>query len=332
MQLVGQLLMQFNTYGKNNELANLSEETLGSVGFITLRGDEKLFAIDGQHRLAGIKKAVVKGVEDDPYDDVSVIFVAHKRDAKGLERTRRLFTTLNKTAKPVSKGDIIALDEDSVPALCVRYLIERTSLFGGERIAFVASNNMPIKNQESLTTIGNLYDTLQLLFSQANIELKTKKELLQVRPDDSKLDHYFQFSESYFRLLSKHFPELKSFFSAKNSSLIVNKYRGSHGGNALFRPIGLEIFTKIIIALSNKMSLEEAIKQTALLPRIITQAPYKGLMWDTSNQTISNAHKVTLREILLYMVGHSKLPKTTLTEKYRKETGNPKINLPAQVI
>lgn len=321
-----------NPREQSSELASLSEETLGSVGFITLRGDEKLFAIDGQHRLAGIKKAILKGVNVEPNDDVSVIFVAHKQNVKGLERTRRLFTTLNKTAKPVSKGDIIALDEDSVPALCVRYLIERTTLFGGERIAFVASNNMPIKNQESLTTIGNLYDTLQLLFSQANIELKTKKELLQVRPDDSKLEHYFQFSESYFRLLSKHFPELKSFFSAKNSSLIVNKYRGSHGGNALFRPIGLEIFTKIIIALCNKMSLEEAIKQTALLPRIITQAPYKGLMWDPSNQTISNAHKVTLREILLYMVGHSKLSKITLTEKYRKETGNPKINLPAQVI
>jgi DNA sulfur modification protein DndB len=37
-----------------NELSDLPEETIESVGFLTLRGDEKLFALDGQHRLAGI--------------------------------------------------------------------------------------------------------------------------------------------------------------------------------------------------------------------------------------------------------------------------------------
>ncbi len=129
-----------NVRNKSNniDLEGLSEETIGSIGFLTLRGDEKLFALDGQHRLAGIKKAVKEGIEQDPYDDVSVIFVAHKKTAKGLERTRRLFTTLNKTARPVSKGDIVALDEDDAMAICTRWLIEKTKLFAGERIAFVA--------------------------------------------------------------------------------------------------------------------------------------------------------------------------------------------------
>ena len=57
--------------------------------------------------------------EQDPFDEVSVIFVAHEATSQGLERTRRLFTTLNKTDRPVSKGDIIALDEDDVVAICV---------------------------------------------------------------------------------------------------------------------------------------------------------------------------------------------------------------------
>lgn len=71
-----------------------------------------MFTLDGQHRLAGIQQAIEKGLEQDPFDEVSVIFLAHEDTRPGLERTRRLFTTLNKTAKPVSKGDIIALDED----------------------------------------------------------------------------------------------------------------------------------------------------------------------------------------------------------------------------
>ena len=89
---------------KTAKLKNLPEETVASVGFLTLRGDENLFALDGQHRLAGIKKAVKDGLESDPYDEVSIIVVAHRNTQNGLERTRRLFTTLNKTASTCIKG------------------------------------------------------------------------------------------------------------------------------------------------------------------------------------------------------------------------------------
>ena len=91
------------------------EAAIESVGFLTLRGDEKLFPLDGQHRLAGIKRAMRDGVTHSD-DAVSVIFLGHRNTADGLEATRRLFTTLNKTARPVSKSAVIALDEDDVTA------------------------------------------------------------------------------------------------------------------------------------------------------------------------------------------------------------------------
>ena len=49
-----------------DELASLDGQTLASVGFLTLRGDERLFALDGQHRLAGIKTAVKDGLTPEP--------------------------------------------------------------------------------------------------------------------------------------------------------------------------------------------------------------------------------------------------------------------------
>ena len=73
----------------------LSEETIESVGFLTLRGDEKLFALDGQHRLAGIKRAIRDGMALSD-DEISVIFLGHRNTADGIEATRRLFTALNK--------------------------------------------------------------------------------------------------------------------------------------------------------------------------------------------------------------------------------------------
>ena len=315
----------------SKELQDLTEETIDSVGFLTLRGDEKLFALDGQHRLAGIKKATKDGLTQDPLDEVSVIFVAHKAGKKGLERTRRLFTTLNKTAKPVSKGDIISLDEDDVMAICVRRLIEETEMFSEERIAFVASNNMPVANVTSLTTIGNLYDLLVILFVDTQTTVKAKKTELQLaRPSDDVLNQYYIFAKSYFTLLGKHFPELGNFFSAVQQ--VVKKNRGSHGGNALFRPLGLEIFTRIISRLTKEMSIDKAIKLAAKLPTDLTSAPYLGLMWDASNKTITNAHKVTLREVLLHMLGYAKFSETTLLSRYRKETGNDNAALPSCLI
>ena len=55
-------------------LENLDPETVESVGFLTLRGDENLFALDGQHRLAGIKAVVSEGYAPAMEDEVSVIF------------------------------------------------------------------------------------------------------------------------------------------------------------------------------------------------------------------------------------------------------------------
>ena len=76
---------------------NLTESQLDSFGFLRFTGEESLFAVDGQHRLAGIKKAVDSGHKFID-EEVSVLFVAHQNTGAGIERTRRLFTTLNKTA------------------------------------------------------------------------------------------------------------------------------------------------------------------------------------------------------------------------------------------
>lgn len=314
-------------------VGKLDEETVSSVGFLTLTGREKLFAIDGQHRLAGIKKAVRAGLEQDPPDDVSVIFVAHKKTAKGLQRTRRLFTTLNKTAKPVSKGDIIALDEDDVMAITVRRLIEESDYFGGTRIAFVASNNLPATNVTSLTTIGNLYDILTALFTKFDTELKSKKMDLQFqRPTDEELDEYFNLATAYFGLLGAGFPALQEFFEAKSTEEVVKKHRGNHGGDVCYRPLGLAIFSEIIAKLSNDYEIEDAVDLASNLPTKLSEAPYRGLMWDPSGKRIIGSNSVTLREVLLYMIGEAKLKESTLLERYRNALGQDDAVLPDRVI
>ena len=318
---------------EDDDLRDLSEENIASIGFLRLSGDERLFALDGQHRLAGIKKAIGEGLNEDHYDEVSVILVAHSTTTDGLERTRRLFTTLNKTARLVSKGDIVALDEDDVMAICVRRLIEDTNLFPGKRIAYVASNNVPVNNRECLTTIGNLYDILGILFTSFAAPYRRRlADLRRVRPPDNELNDYFSLANSYFAQLASCFEELGKFFDSTDSGPIARRFRGNHGGSAVFRPIGLEIFTRIIAKLTRTMALQDAVTVVAKLPRDLNHPPYETLMWDTSNKTISTAHKVTLREVLLYMIGASGLPQGELLARYRKEMGKSNIALPKPIV
>lgn len=319
---------------RDESLNNLSEETIESVGFLTLNGDERLFAVDGQHRLSGIKRVVNDG-ENSEHDEVSVIFVEHEETPDGLQRTRRLFTTLNKTARPVRKGEIIALDEDDVMAICARRLVENTALFSGDRIAFVAGNNMPVSNTHSLTTIGNLYDVLGILFSQAGTRLrKNRQDLQRVRPPDDLLDEYFELAQRFFMEVGANIQEVGEFFDATDTEPIVAKHRSSDGGSALFRPIGLDIFARVVAELTKTktLSISEAVELAAELPTNLSEAPYVELMRDTRTGRILNSNKALLREILLHMLGGSKESAEDLTARYIRIIGSENATLPMRVV
>ena len=313
---------------------DLSEETIQSVGFLTLSGDEKLFALDGQHRLAGIKRATCGEIDNSVSgDEVSVIFLGHKNTADGLEATRRLFTTLNKTARPVSKDAVIALDEDDVMAICVRHLIEHSRFFQGTNAAIIGSSNMPASNKTSLTTIRNLYDVLGILFSRAKTDIrKGKPTLKKERPSDLDLSKYIDLAKRFFAASEAHMEELGEYFKSDEKERVVARYRGRHGGSVLFRPVGLEIFTYVIARLTDDMSVEEAVHHASGLPRILSKPPYTGLMWDGNTGTVSSSYKVLTRDLLLHMAGVGDMDfRDGLRQKYRQTTGTEDAELPAPI-
>ena len=322
-----------NSKDKNLE-SRLDDETIETVGFLSLSGKEKLFALDGQHRLAGIKKAVKQKNEDVLDDTLSVIFVGHRTTPQGLAKTRRLFTTLNKTAKPVKKNEIIALDEDDVMAITVRRLIEKSGLFNDDRIAFVGGANMPPSNNESFTTIVALYDCLTHLFTKCNLELKdTKANLTRARPNDEVLDKYYALALSYFRYLRKEVPALEQFFAADKYGKVTTKYRGGFGGNLLFRPKGLLIFTHVVASLSDKKSLLQSVRAAAKLPLILNKPPIEGLFWQSSTSRIVASNDTLLRDILIYMAGgkiaKSKIEK--LEPAYQAALNDTEATLPSKL-
>lgn len=307
------------------EIDRLTPEAAESLGLLKLSGDERMFALDGQHRLAGIKEAVkANGALGDEL--ISVLLVAHKSDERGLQRTRRLFTTLNKTAVAVSKSEIIALDENDAAAIIVRKLVEEHRWFRGERIAFIAVSNMPASNHESLTTIGNLYDVVKTILMR-DIPPRDRSAFLRRRPKEPELDKMYQSVVTFFRLMAVQMRELSQFFRASKPSRIVRKHRNNRGGSLIYRPLGMMILTESVVRLSRNMSLKSAVRKVAQLPRNLQEKPLRNVLWDPGTKTMVPRNRVLVRKIYLYMLGQIRGSKNLL-QKYREVLDDPTATLP----
>lgn len=288
---------------KGNDRLNLSdfpEYLIGSIGYLLLSGKENLFAIDGQHRVAAINDAVKenKSLED---EEVAIIFVSAKQDTVSRQRIRRLFSTLNRYAKPVGQRDNIALDEDDTVAIVTRMMINDYPFFKGNRInTRRLGKAMPNSDNECITNIISLYDALKIILQDRN---KTKwEDFLRFRPDDQVIDAYFKSAKKYWDGLIKYIPE---FYKLSRNNLDLSTVRNSNGGHLLFRPIGLQIYTKVVkLFLDDGYSLKSIQKRLSRVNYDLSQAPWKGLLWEPLNKRmiVRGENQTLAIKLLFYMV------------------------------
>lgn len=300
--------------------SEIPDDVVASIGFLRLSGSERLFTLDGQHRLMGIKEALKKNSKLGE-EELAVIFIAHRTDEAGMERSRRLFTTLNKNAKRVTKSDIIALDEDDTMAIVVRQLIETHPMFQGERVSYNANSNLPKGNYKSLTTIVNLYDVLQVLFTKV-YRKTTENKLTDLRLPDKELQTHYEYACDYFSRLTKTFKPIREFVEAGDDyATVTSRYMTVRGGNMLFRPIGLVILTEIVSTLSKKYGISKCMTTVSRLPQELTEEPLRGVIWHSARKTISTRvrSKTLARDLLLYMLSEYDGDEHALRERYATE-------------
>ncbi len=289
---------------RDNNLFNqsdLPQYVDGALGILYLDGSEDLFAIDGQHRVTGILKAIQKN-KDLGDEEVSAIFVSHSNSVEGLERTRRLFTSLNRHAKAVSKMELIALDEDDVVAIIIRELLEKYKLFSSNKISLSKGKNIPSKDKSSLTTIVALYDVFDVFLKPT----QGWKDYKKIRPSDADIESFYSKAVSLWDSLIEEFKPLKEMRNSDGTERIVAKYRNENGGHLLFRPIGLLLVVKVIRKLIDiGLSLSDAVQRLSNVPMFLNQQPWSGLLWDSINRrmiTTPESQKVGFH-LLLYSVG-----------------------------
>ncbi len=294
----------------------ISEEQLsrieGRLGLLRLSGAEKLFAIDGQHRVAGIKLAL----EDDEVleqigdDSVSAIFVAHDpKSEAGKQRTRRLFTTVNKRAKIIREAAKIALDEDDGFAIVTRRLIDSHWLFEDERkhVLYSSGGSIPATDMASITSVVGLFNLIKDLYGGS------LREFEQTRPDEESLTKHLKLCNEYFDELVKQIPQYKAVFV--NGKDRPGNYRQPDNNHLLFRPIGRRAFARAVeLLISRGDTVAAAVKKLRGAKLFIQEVEWHYIVWNPVDETMIT-NKILLAEAQLLSLAGQPLRNKSIAKK-----------------
>ena len=286
------------------------EEYIG-LGVLEFSGSEKIFPIDGQHRVEGIKKVIADSSE---YNDetIPVVFIGHRKDPEGMKRARRLFSTLNRYAKPVSMRDIIALDEDDIIAIASRELIDSHRLFDDDRILDSKTKAIPESNKTAFTTIITFYECnkilLDLFLKDKEVKNSDGKKLrgsskistyIRIRPSDEEIHSFIDLCNEYWNGLSDSFSDLKNYLNGPANTEIL---RNRDGGNLLFRPAALLPFTNAAARIK-AYRLQAFSNVFELFPPSllnINQTIWNWVLWNPEKKTMIMNNQSLTETMLLY--------------------------------
>jgi DNA sulfur modification protein DndB len=313
---------------------DLDERVADSLGFLALSGKEKLFAIDGQHRVEGIKRFVstlTPAARKAIQDEVCAIFVAHKSSAQGMQRTRRLFSTLNRTAKPVSLTEIIALDEDDIIAIVCRHLLEHHRLFIQGRVSIAKQKSIGTDDRRNIISLVALHQAMNLYFATGGPQ--KWERFRATRPSEDVVKTFIDRADTFWNLCISQFTELEAVTRLKPDEDLPRTFRNhKDGGDLLFRPIFFPMVVRSLLKAAKQGVTEDIfIQNLARVPRKLNRSPWEGLLWDGTMITRSK-NQTLAEDLILWMVGIP-VREASLKQKLAEvlNYGDKEYKLPAKV-
>jgi DNA sulfur modification protein DndB len=305
----------------------IDDESYYNIGLLELTGQEKIFPVDGQHRVEGIRAAVSENGELGE-ETISVMLIGHQNTPEGMEKSRRIFSTLNRYVKPVRLGDIIALDEDDTVAIVTRDLLETYPLFIGDRIKASNNKSIPQTDKKAFTSLMTLYECHLALFKSyicqkenRNYSKSQISDKLKYRPSDEILTEFNQYLVDFWECMTSTFEEIRNYvddYSANPADELRSK---ENGGNLFFRPIGLLPFVDAVarIILSTHRPVGEIISQYANLNRNVHSDLWDMVLWNPRTKKMIMRNQALANYLLIKMIDINILTpkeKLTMTSKY----------------
>lgn len=291
-----------------------------SFGLLQMDGSQTFFALDGQHRLESIKAACQENL-DLKEEEISVIVLKHAEDKAGMIRTRRLFTKLNRYAKPTDEKTNITIDEDDAIAIVTRQLVRENDTL--KRLIKIDSTNKQISTRKSdskyLTTMQTLYESNCELAKAFDGGFEFSKEFLSHRPDDEFLESLYNYLEEVWLAL---FEKVDVLCKIRLGQIEPGSLRGGdNGGNIWVRPIFQLIVSEVIQrAILADQNLDNIVAKLNTLPQTLSEEPWLKVIFNPGTNRVigGKAERKFLVEALVVFggLGNSKLSKKSLKEKY----------------
>lgn len=339
----------------------LEKDALGFVedmedhfGLLRFDGGQNYYALDGQHRVTAIQTllhdqdqrdklgiTVPEGFAD---EEISVIIMTTTgSEEEWKKKYRRLFSSLNRYAKPVDKDTIIAMDEDDIFCILTRRMVAEYPFFQWEGAA-LKNEKLQCKGK-NISGEGKPYFTSLQTLNGMNTELLRSpenesngmfaSEFTKNRPEDEdQIDAWFDELVGIWDALFKAIPELHkdpSFMRTNNADEEDAKAEG-HENNALFRPIVQEgILAKAARMLLNRANtntnagMVKALENLSLINWDLYSAPWIHCLiiknendkWVIASEERSKRIDIIL-EVVLWLVGFLSLEDDEVSEM--KET------------
>jgi len=264
-------------------------------GILTLSGNEVIFALDGQHRLMGLRKAIKKNPNIGD-EEISLVYVIHNQENK--ERTRRMFTVLNKYAEKPRGAELIILDEDDVAAIVTRRLAENHSVMSlPNAISDSKTANLSPSDINSFTTLVAINKVNKILY-------KKSKEFYTKRPNDEIIDKFYNVSIQFWDMLFNVFPEIVDYINGKRNIHINNSLFDRNtdtGGSLLLRPVGQEYLAYLYKNCSENNTLHDLSQKLRKIDFNLSGNNFNYLFWQ-SGKIIGKESKLK-KEIFKFLIG-----------------------------
>lgn len=332
-----------------------------SFGVLRFDGTQKYYALDGQHRLAAIKTALDKndplsaGAPNDLGDDeLSVVVVVPREEDRTLfmRKYRRLFSALNRYAKPTDQATNIIMDEDDVFAIMTRRLLTDHEFFSSsgrqmESRKIKTDKGKNLRESETyFTSIETLYELNQkLLFSKerenkgwdAAGEGEDLNTFKRFRPDEEYTDALYDELVVYWEALIAEIPDLRADPPTMRNHSRADDEVGGDADNLLFWPIGQELLAGVTRQLINRFftnnaglpanpeNVRKALKGLGQVDWELHHAPWRFLLltdqspdpemrsWKMRSEDRKAAVRIAER-ILLWAIGYDELGADELAE------------------
>ena len=332
-----------------------------SFGVLKFDGTQKYYALDGQHRLSAIKTLLDRNnplsdgaPENFENDELSVIvIVPSQEDSEFMRKYRRLFSNLNRYAKPTDQATNIIMDEDDTFAILTRRLLSEYDFFkwaGRQR----DSQRVKTRKGKNLKTTDPYFTSLETLY-EMNIELlssaqrrpkgwgpipeegEDSKTFKRFRPPEEYIDSLYAELEMYWEALVAEIPDL-----TKSPPLMrvheieaAEAEREDMTDHLLFWPIGQQLLAEIVRSLLDKIlpnpanptadGVHAALNGLGQLEWRLHQAPWRYLLlvrnakddkWAMRNEERKEAVRCG-RRIQQWVIGLEELDESGVDELKR---------------